>query len=145
MLLPFAVFACGGAIDTIINYSNHRYLSPENQDTFPIILFGFAAIIGIIILFFSGKKLELKNVIAGICLGVPNFFALLFIFKALTAFQNNGAVFFPIYNVGIILASTVAAMIIFKEHLSRINYLGLGLSILALYLLSHQEINDYFM
>lgn len=145
ILLPFAVFACGGAIDTIINYSNHTYLNSANQDTFPIILFGFAAFIGIIILAFSGKKLELKNVIAGICLGIPNFFALLSIFKALSVFQNNGAVFFPLYNVGIILVSTIGAMIIFKEKLSRINYFGLGLSILALYLLSHQEINEYFM
>jgi multidrug transporter EmrE-like cation transporter len=66
------------------------------------------------------------------------------VLKALTFFQNNGAVFYPIYNVGIILLSSVLAMIFFGERLSRINYLGLILSILALFLLSHQEIIDYF-
>jgi len=144
LLLPFAVFIIGGAIDTLINLSNHKFLTPENQDAFPIILFAFAAATGIVILLFQWKKLELKNVIAGICLGIPNFFALFFTFKALSVFQNNGAVFFPIYNVGIILASTIAAMIIFREKLSKINYLGLGLSVFALYLLSYQEIIEYF-
>ncbi len=144
ILLPVAVFICGGAIDTIINFSNHTYLTSENQEEFPIILFAFAAGIGIIIMFFKGEKLEMKNVIGGVCLGVPNFFALLFILKALSVFHNNGAVFFPIYNVGIILASTIGAMIIFRERLSKLNYTGLILSVLALYLLSYQEIIGYF-
>lgn len=145
ILLPFAVFMFGGAIDTIINISNHKYLTPATQNIFPIILFAFSAAIGIVFLIFKKEKLKLKNVIAGICLGIPNFFALLSIFKALTVFQNNGAVFFPIYNVGIILVSTIFAILIFREKLSRINYLGLGLSILALFLLSHQEIIEYFI
>ena len=144
LLLPFAVFVFGGAIDTLINYSNHVYLTTENQESFPIILFAFAAVIGIIILLLQRKKLEIKNLIGGICLGIPNFFALLFIFKALSVFENNGAVFFPIYNVGIIIASTLGAMIIFKEKLNKINYLGLTLSMIALYLLSYQEMIEYF-
>ena len=144
LLLPFAVFIFGGAIDTLINFSNHYYLIPENQDSFPIILFACAATIGIIIMIAKRSKPKLKNIIGGICLGIPNFFALLFAFKALSVFENNGAVFFPIYNVGIIMASTVGAMILFREQLSKINYLGLGLSVLALYLLSYQEIIQYF-
>lgn len=144
LVLPFAVFVFGGAIDTLINFSNHTYLAPENQDTFPILLFACAAVIGIIILIVKRRKPELKNIIGGICLGIPNFFALLFAFKSLSVFENNGAVFFPIYNVGIIMASTVGAIILFRERLSRINYLGLGLSVLALYLLSYQEIFEYF-
>ena len=143
-LLPAAVFICGGAIDTIINFSNHTYLTSESQEVFPIILFALAAGIGMMIMLFSKKRLELKNVIGGVCLGIPNFFGLLFILKALSIFQNNGAVFFPIYNVGIILVSTIGAMIIFREKLSKINYTGLVLSMLALYLLSYQEINGYF-
>jgi len=144
ILLPSAVFICGGAIDTIINFSNHTYLTSENREVFPIILFAFAAGIGVMIMLFKKKRLALKNVIGGVFLGIPNFFGLLFILKALSIFQNNGAVFFPIYNVGIILVSTIGAMIIFREKLSGINYTGLVLSMLALYLLSYQEIIGYF-
>ena len=143
MLLPLAVFFSGGAIDTIINYSNCRYLNPEDQAIFPIALFGSAAIIGSLLLLIKWKPIKRKNLIAGICLGIPNYFALLSIFKALSYFQHNGAVFFPVYNIGIILVSTVGSILIFKEKLYSINYIGFILSLLALFLLSYQEIISY--
>ncbi len=144
LLLPFAVFIIGGLIDTLINYSNQYLVTTENEDVFPISLFASAAFIGTIALFFQRKKLEWKNIIGGIYLGIPTYFAVYLVFKALTVFQNNGAVFFPIYNVGIILLSSFAAMILFKERLSKINFLGLGLSVIALFFLSYQEIIHYF-
>ncbi len=143
-LLPFAVFVAGGFIDISINYSNYTFINPENEEIFPILLFACAALIGIIILALKKKKIILKNVLGGIYLGIPNYFALYFVFKALTVFQNNGAVFYPIYNLGIILLSSVSAMILYKEKLSKINFVGLGFSILALFLLSYQEIYEYF-
>ena len=144
LLLPFVVFIVGGLIDTFINYSNHSLMTTENEDVFPIFLFASAAFVGTIFLLFQKRNFELKSLVGGIYLGIPNYFAIYLVFKALTVFQNNGAVFFPIYNVGIILLSSVAAIIIFKEQLSKINFLGLGLSVLALFFLSYQEIIEYF-
>lgn len=143
-LLPFAVFVIGGLIDVTINYSNHKLIDESNKDVFPIVLFVSAALLGSIVVLYRRQKFEVKNIIGGFFLGISNYFSLYFVLKALTVFQNNGAVFYPIYNVGIILLSSVLAMIIFKEKLSAINFLGLALSIIALFLLSHQEIIDYF-
>ena len=53
-----------------------------------------------------------------------------FILKALSAFDNNGAILFPIFNVGIIVLCTLAALTIFSEQLLRINKLGILLAIL---------------
>lgn len=145
LFLPFLVFAVGGLIDVCINYSNHRLVTTDNEEVFPISLFACAAFIGTIFLFFQKKKFELKSIVGGFYLGIPNYFAIYLVYKALTVFQNNGAVFFPIYNVGIILLSSFAAMIIFKEKLSKINFVGLGLSVLALFFLSYQEIIKYFV
>lgn len=145
LLLPFGFFVIAGLIDTLINYSNHYLITTENEEVFPIFLFASAAFVGTIALFFQKKKFEWKSLIGGIYLGIPNYFAVYLVLKALTVFQNNGAVFFPVYNVGIILFSSLAAIIIFKERLSKINFLGLGLSILALYFLSYQEITEYFI
>lgn len=143
-MLPFSVFVIGGLIDIFINYSNHALITTENEEVFPILLFAFAAVSGLIVLLIQRPKVRFKNVIGGIYLGIPNYFSIYFVFKALTIFQNNGAVFFPIYNVGIILLSSFAAMLIFKEKLSSTNFLGLGLSILALFLLSYQDIITFF-
>jgi drug/metabolite transporter (DMT)-like permease len=143
-LLPFGVFVAGGLIDISINYSNHILINENNQEVFPIVLFGGAAVIGSFLLIFQKKKLERRSLIGGLYLGIFNFLSLYFVLKALTAFQNNGAVFYPIYNVGIILLSSILAIIIFHERLSKINVLGLALSVLALFLLSYQEIIAYF-
>lgn len=144
LFLPFIVFIIGGLIDVSINYSNYSLVTAENEEVFPIFLFACAAFVGTIFLFFQKKKFELKSLVGGIYLGVPNYFALFLAYKALTVFQNNGAVFFPISNVGIILLSSFAAMLLFKEKLSKINFIGLGLSVLALFFLSYQEIIKYF-
>jgi hypothetical protein len=144
ILLPFAVFVVGGLIDVCINYSNHNLVTPDNEEVFPIYLFACAAFFGTLLLFFQKKRFELKSLVGGIYLGIPNYFALFFVYKALTVFQNNGAVFFPIYNVGIILLSSFTAMILFREKLSKINIVGLGLSVIALFFLSYQEIIKYF-
>lgn len=145
ILLPFAVFVIGGLIDVGINYSNHSLMTADNEEVLPIFLFACAAFVGTIFLFFQKKKFELKSLVGGIYLGIPHYFALFLVYKALTVFQNNGAVFFPIYNVGIILLSSFAAMILFKEKLSKINFIGLALSVLALFFLSYQEIIKYFV
>lgn len=145
LFLPFVVFAVGGLIDVSINYSNHSLVTAENEEVFPIFLFACAAFIGTVFLFFQKRKFEMKSLVGGIYLGIPNYFAIFLVYKALTVFQNNGAVFFPIYNVGIILLSSFAAMILFKEKLSKINFIGLGLSVLALFFLSYQEIIKYFI
>ena len=144
ILLPFAVFVAGGIIDTLINYSNYAILKPRTAEAFPIFIFTASALVGTILLFFSKEKLRFRNVIGGIYLGIPNFFALAFGFKALSFFDNNGAVFFPIYNVGIILVSALLAIGLFNEKFTKVNLVGLGLSFVALFLLSYQEIITYF-
>lgn len=141
--LPFLLFILGGLIDTFLNYSNHALLTSENEEVFPIFLFMSAALAGTIILFFQKKKIEWKSIIGGIYLGIPNYFAIYLIFKALTFFDNNGAVFFPISNLSIIVFSSIAAMIVFKEKLSTINFIGLGLSAIALFFISYQDIIEY--
>lgn len=143
-LWPFTVFVAGGLIDISINYSNYKLINQQNEEVFAITLFGGAAIIGSVLLLFQKRKLELKSLAGGLYLGIPNYFSLFLVLKALTAFDNNGAVFYPIYNVGIIMLSSFLAMILFREKLSNLNFLGLGISVLALFLLSHQEIIDYF-
>lgn len=143
-LLPLAVFIAGGLIDISINYSNYRLINASNEQMFPVILFGGAAVIGSFLLLFKKQKLSFRNAAGGLYLGIFNYLSLFFVLKALTAFNNNGAVFYPIYNVGVILMSSFLAMVFFREKLSRLNYAGLALAVVALFLLSHQDILEYF-
>ena len=142
-VLPFSIFLLGGLIDTSLNYINHRWLTDESSAIFTIMVFGFAFIIGLGIILIMKIKFKTKDILAGIALGIPNFFSIFFQLKALSAFDNNGALLYPSLNIGIIIGSTIAAILFFKEHLSRLNKIGITIAILAILLLSHQGILNY--
>lgn len=138
--LPLAVFLLGGVIDTSLNYANHHFVTEATESVFPIFIFGFAFIIGLGVALVQGIKFRWKDIVGGIYLGVPNYFSIYLQLKALSAFDNNGAILYPSLNIGIIIVSTLAAVLLFKEKLSRINTIGVILAIVVIVLLSHQEI-----
>jgi uncharacterized membrane protein len=81
-----------------------------------------------------------KNIIAGIFLGIPNYFSIYFLFKALNFYLNNSAAVFPINNVGIVVASTLFAVLIFSEKLNRKNVIGFVLAIISIILMSLEHL-----
>jgi uncharacterized membrane protein len=90
------------------------------------------------------EKIELKNILASITLGVPNFLSFYFLILALTAYGNSGAFVYPLYNIGVILGSALVAFIFFKEKLTMLNKIGLLLAIVAIGLISWQDIQGLF-
>jgi len=142
--LPLLVFFMGGVIDTSLNYINLNLLNTDLEPIFPIFIFGFAFIIGLFIALIQKVKFRRKDILGGIYLGIPNFFSIFFQLKALSAYDNNGALVYPSMNIGIIIASTLAAISLFKEKLSRLNWMGITLAVIVILLLSHQGIITYF-
>lgn len=142
--LPLSVFLMGGLIDTSLNYVNHELLTEEIEAIFPIFIFSFAFLSGLVLAIIKKVKFKWKDILGGIYLGVPNYFSIFFQLKALSAFENNGAIVYPSLNIGIIIGSTLAAILFFKERLSKINYLGVVLAVIVILLLSHQEIQKSF-
>ena len=144
LLLPVGVFVSSGIIDTLINYTSYHYLSDAEAGVFPLVIFLVAGVAGIGIQVVSHQKVGRKEILGGIGLGIPNYFSIYFIVKALAAFENNGAFFYPLLNISIILFSSLSAFIFFKEKLLPVNKIGLVLAVLAILLISYQEIMDYF-
>ncbi len=140
LLLPLAVFLLGGLIDTLLNYVNHTYVNEKIEPIYPIVIFGSAFFFGFTVLIIKKIRFGWKELIGGIYLGVPNYFSIYFQLKALTAFDNNGAIVYPAMNIGIIICSTLLAILLFKEKLTRLNFIGVGLALIVIFLLSYQEI-----
>ncbi len=137
--LPMLVFIGGGLVDVLINITNFKYLPADKSSLFPFFAFSTAAIIGLIVLViqlvFRKEKLKLRNLIGGIVLGVPNYLSIFFLLRALRDFDNNGALIFPILNIGVILINSFIALFFFKEKLSIYNYAGLLLAVVSLLLI----------
>ena len=140
IVLPILVFVGSGIIDTSIKFLEDAYVANNDVPLFSAIIFLAAAIIGFIIIILqvmSGSfKFEFKNVIAGICLGVPNYFSIYFLVKTLRSDILESSGIFAINNVSIVTLSTFAGIFLFKEKLIRKNWIGIGLAILSIILIS---------
>ncbi len=137
--LPVLVFLLGGLIDTTLNVVNQQYLSEREEGVFPIIIFGTAGLIGLIIIVFKGAHFTRPSVLGGLFLGIVNYFSVYFLLMALRLFENDGAYVYPMINVGIILISAIISAIFFGEKFTRLKTAGLCLAVIAIFLLSHQE------
>jgi drug/metabolite transporter (DMT)-like permease len=143
LLLPLLLFVSSGLLDTLIVYvKNNFFIRPEdNFNTFLITAFSVAATIGLLILVLqvaTGKQsFSFKAILAGIIIGVPNYFSIWCLGKVITAYQGNSSAIIPVNNMGIVLFSAVAAWLLFKERLSFINWMGIILAIAAIALIAY--------
>ncbi|MFY8184853.1 MAG: EamA/RhaT family transporter [Bacteroidia bacterium] len=140
MILPLLVFFGSGIIDTLVNYANKRLIhTPKEDALFTGFGFYIAGCIGIIWLgymfIFRKEKFVPKSIIAGIILGIPNFFSIYFILKALSSNVLESSQLYPMANVFIVILSSLAGVILFKEKLSKINAVGILLSVVAIALI----------
>jgi len=138
-LLPL-LFIGSGTIDTIMKYVETNYLNNNQSLNYYLIMcFGSAALLGTLYLAFQvivGKlKITRASLLAGILLGIPNYFSIYFLIKALQFKDLQSSSIIPINNIGILIVVTVYGFIIFSEKLSLINKIGLGLAGCSIFLL----------
>jgi len=139
--LPFILFIGSGLLDTMIKFVEHRFLNDNNKDDFLILAFLFAAVIGLIAVLIqqlvTKSKISRKAIVAGIAIGIPNYFSIWCLIKVLKLYEGSSSAIIPINNMGIVLFSSVAAWWIFKERLSILNWTGVFLSIIAIALIAY--------
>jgi drug/metabolite transporter (DMT)-like permease len=138
--LPLILFAGSGIIDTLTKYVQRNYLHSEQASSVYLITCFFTAFligsIALLTLYARGKKtFRLKYVFAGILLGVPNYFSIHFLIKALQSDYLNSSALIPINNIGILVVVSLFGIFIFHENLSKINYIGLLLSVISILLI----------
>jgi drug/metabolite transporter (DMT)-like permease len=147
--LALSIFVLYGVTNAAINYLNIHFIpNPDQVVPVTLVMVLGAVLSGLIMLLFrvlkGQEKLEIKNMLAGFTLGIPNFLSFYFLILTLTHFGNSGAYVYPVYNIGVILVSTSISFIFFKEKLTVLNKIGLLCAILAILLISWQELVAVF-
>lgn len=103
------------------------------------IVFGLAMIIMLLIvgfeMGFKKSKLNYKSFLFGGLVGVFNFGNILFYLKAHQSFADNPSTVFAGMNMGVIIIGSLTGILIFKEKLSKMNYAGLFLALVAIVLI----------
>lgn len=81
---------------------------------------------------FKQHKVKIINLAFGILVGIFNFGNILFYMRAHKTFAENPSTVFAGMNMGVIVLGSCVGVIAFKEKLSKINYLGIFLALVAI-------------
>ncbi len=140
LLLPLLVLLGSGIIDTTIKFLEEAYVAENDISIFSATIFLSAALLGLLIVIFksfkTSIKIESKNIIGGIALGIPNYFSIFFLVKSLRSDVLESSGIFAINNVSIVTLSTLIGIVFFREKFLPKNWLGIALAILSIVLIS---------
>lgn len=141
LLLPAAIFILSGLLDTYIKYVQHFHLDGEdNQSAYTTTAFGVAAVLGTLLvlgrLILKKDSIAFKNIIAGILLGLPNYFSIYYFIRLFDSGYMDSSSIVPVNNTGIVLATTFVAIFFFKEPANRSRLLGVVLSVISILLIA---------
>ena len=142
---PALLFLGSGLLDTLVKFVEQRYLdTPQVQAEYTIHVFSTAALIGTVlvtVLAILGKiKLHPRNIVAGIVLGIPNYFSIYYLIRMLNSDYMQSSASIPVSNIGVVVASSLAAIFIFKEKASKQRIIGLVLAVAAILLITLADI-----
>ena len=140
LVLPLLVFLGSGVIDTSLKFLEEQFVAQEDIPLFSATIFAAAFTIGLLLLFLQKLQgrftFSFKNIIAGIVLGIPNYFSIYFLVKALRSDLLESSGIFTINNVAIVMLSTCIGILIFKERLSIKNWVGILLAVISIFLVA---------
>ena len=140
LLFPMLLFVGSGIIDTSLKYIEEQFVPVEEVAVFSGSLFAIAAFFGSVLLGIKALKKRdsfgFKNIIAGIILGVPNYYSIVFLIKALQTDGFESSTLFTLNNVAIVIVSSIVGLILFRERFSNNNKIGVFLAIIGIILVS---------
>lgn len=137
ILLPLLLFLGNGVNDSLLKHAEKFYIE-NNLTLFLSSAFLISFMIGICILFFSvfikKIKIQFKNIIAGTILGLLNWGSTLYFLKSLRIFENM--IVFPVFNVSVVALSSLFGYFVFRENLTKTNWVGILLAISSIILIT---------
>lgn len=138
--LPIILFLGSGTIDTSIKYIETTYLADNGIPIFSATIFFIAGVIGIGLL--SAKAIQKqftfdpKSIVSGVILGVVNYYSIYTLLKALNAENFESSTIFTVNNVAIVTLTTLIGLLLFKERLLTKNWIGIGIAVLSIILVT---------
>lgn len=139
IIYPILVFIGSGIVDTSIKFLEDSFVAKNDVPLFSATIFFAAGVVGALIIGFKAIngtiKIELKNWVAGIFLGIPNYFSVYFLVQALRSEGLESSEVFTLNNVAVVMLSTILGILLFKEKLILKNWIGIFLAISSILLI----------
>lgn len=130
------LFFGSGALDFILNYVQNTQLELVKDSLFSAIGFGLAGALGFCILivrYVQGKAtFQIKNILAGILLGIPNYFSIYLLLRSYETTGWDDSTVLAITNVSVVLLSAIIGFTVFRESTTTQKIIGLFAAIIAI-------------
>ena len=130
LFLMFITDGMAAVMSKVFEQTANQALS----DHFLLYTFAAALILCIAVILYNKEKIGLIDVVYGICVGVPNFFASRFMLQALV--ELPAVVVYPIRGVGGIVLIALVGVLFFKEKLKKHQWLAMIVVLAAVALLN---------
>jgi drug/metabolite transporter (DMT)-like permease len=143
VFIPLLLFVGMGVVDSLVKLAQHRFVADNDTALFSAILFLNAFLSGLLAMIFYRKdQRQFRRGVTwgwGLLLGTVNFGSIFFLVRALNYTSRagsgmDGSVIFGANNISIVALSVLVGLLVFKEKLKLINWVGIVLSALALLL-----------
>lgn len=129
-LAPAGLFVCVGLSSALMKLFE-QIGRPEENDLFLFVIFAVALVISIVYLTIDQVSPQKSDVWCGLLLGIPNQLASLFTLLAIQVIP--AAIAFPTTSISIMALSSLIGVLIWQEKLLTRQWVGLGLSSLAVW------------
>lgn len=142
--LPAMVLLGFGIIDILFKHVAQSKGLPYTTSLFLIFCGALALIVLAVIwgLIRKHYKLNIINLAFGALVGIFNFGNILFYLQAHKEFADNPSTVFAAMNMGVIVLGSITGIVIFREKLTRLNYIGIALALAAIVFITLSQINN---
>lgn len=135
-LLPVLILIFG-----LVNvWSNlfYTYGNTVEESVFLILIFGISGVLSWAVVFLQKRPIQREAVLIGVAAGVPNYLITFFTLQALAQplFQQRSAIVYSTFSIGTLVTLLLAGVFIWREHISRLQWIGAALAVGAILLLN---------
>ena len=107
---------------------------PAHAPLFLLCTFGGALVLCLLLVLRRKERPGKAEILFGFLISIPNYYSSRFLLRCLESV--DAVVAYPCYNAGTILLTTLLGVLLFKERLTRKQWLAMGIILIALVLLN---------
>lgn len=106
-----------------------------------LVAFGMALVVMLVYLMVRKASWNRLSLLAGVPLGALNFTNIYTYIRAHQSLPDSPALVFASMNMGVIVLGTLVGAVVFRERLRGINWLGIALALLTIYLMQPVKVS----
>lgn len=134
---PIMLFVGTGINDSLLKISEKKFIT-DDFIFFLASAFAVSLLLGVVVLGIKSiqrrKAPDSRSVLAGVLLGVLNWYSTYFFLVGMRYFEVS--FFVPVFNISLVILAALSGLFFFRQHLKPINWMGIAAALGAILLMT---------